>query len=272
MISQMTGAFATASVIMPVRATPPELLRAAIESILFQSVRDIELIIVEDPSEHPGLKVVSEFKDDRLRYIYNEELTGLVAQRNLGLQTATGEYIVKADSDDISEPHRIERQCAYLSERPEIGVVGSWLTIIDENGRETGLRRYPTDSCEIHTAMRRINPIAQPAACFRRSLFEEHGGYPEGYPVCQDYAYWSHLANRGVRFANLPEPLVRYRQHAASIKSTKLRESVRATIRVKQQYWHNELTPGDRLRLIGEQALEHLPSKFVHWLFRTLYQ
>ena len=231
---------------------------------------DLELIVVEDPSESSVQEEVDRLRDSRLRFRRNENRTGLVAQRNLALSLAQGQLLAKADSDDISEPHRLQTQHQYLQSHPEVDVLGSALTIIDESGTVTGCRPYPMDWEAILPAFRRRNPIAQPAVCFRRSVYEQFGGYPDGYPVCQDYAYWSYLARQGVRFSNLQQPLVRYRQHGASIKATRLRETLQATVRIKRTYWADQFTMGDRLRIAAEQCLMYLPAKMVTGMFRAV--
>ena len=266
----MTTGSPLVSVVMPVLATPVKMLREAIESILAQSLDDLELIIVEDPSETPRSEVIESYGDDRIRYTLNEKRTGLVAQRNLGLEQARGEFVIKADSDDISEPGRCAAQVEFLRSNADIAVVGSWLTIIDGDSKKTGTREYPTTPAVIHRMLRRRNPIAQPAACFRRELVTRFGGYPDGYPVCQDYAYWSHLAKNGVRFANIPQCLVRYRQHDQSIKTTKLRQTLDATIQIKTTYWADELNAIDHLRIFGEKALCYAPASLTQTLFRWL--
>ncbi|MEL6110615.1 MAG: glycosyltransferase [Planctomycetota bacterium] len=258
------------SVVMPVLATPPEMLREAIESILAQTLGNLELIIVEDPSQTVRRDIILSFDDDRIRYTLNPQRSGLVAQRNLGLQQARGEFIVKADSDDVSEPDRCALQVDFLRSNEDIGVVGSWLSIIDHDGTKTGRREYPTEAEAIHRMFRRRNPIAQPAACFRKQLFDQFGGYLDGYPVCQDYAYWSHLAKNGVRFANLPQCLVRYRQHAQSIKTTKLRQTLDATIQIKETYWAGEMNTVDRLRVLAERILRYAPGSVTQSLFQRL--
>ena len=260
----------TVSVLMPVYRTPSEYLRKAIDSVLNQTLTDLELVIVEDPSQETGETVVAAFDDSRIKYHLNSERTGLVAQRNLALKLAQGAWIAKADSDDISEPDRLQSQTDYLNQNPTVGVVGSWLTIVDSDGQPTGMRRYPIEPESIHRTFRRRNPIAQPTVCFRREIYDQFGGYPEGYPVCQDYAYWSHLAVRGVRFANLTAPLVRYRQHSQSIKATRMCETLRATIEIKKRYWSKELSIIDHGRILGEHALQLLPTGLVTWMFERL--
>ncbi|MCG8652734.1 MAG: glycosyltransferase [Pirellulales bacterium] len=258
------------SVLMPIYRTPSPLLREAVQSILDQTFGDFELILVEDPSEATAGRLVGEFNDARIRYVLNERRTGLVNQRNHALQLAGGRYLVKADSDDVSEPNRLEHQRDFLESNPSVGLVGSFLTIINAQGEPIGQRTYPVDHQHIRATITRRNPIAQPAACFRRELYDRFGGYPRGYPVCQDYAYWSHLAKCGVRFANLPEYLVRYRQHEASIKSRRLKETLEATIRIKETYWADELSLADRMRILGERGLKLLPAGWTQTLFKRL--
>lgn len=255
------------SIVVPVFEPHPVYFRQAIESILNQTFADFELIVVEDPSAVSGQSMLPGPPDPRLRYLLNPERTSLPRQHNRGLAEARGRFICRFDADDISEPQRLERELAFLQANPEIDVVGSWLTVIDEQGRVVGSRRYPIDHASIVAAMRRFNPVANSTVMFRREVYERFGGWRDSTLPAQDYEWYSRLGAGGARFANLEEPLVRYRLHGGSIKSSQLRGTIRTTIDVKRTYWLPQMDVTSRAMLWAEQALLLLPSWLVLKLF-----
>ena len=107
----------------------------------------------------------------------------------------------------------------FLQQSPEIKVLGSWLEIIDENGKLMGLRKYPATHEEISRAIRRFNPIAQPAVVFDKELALSLGAY-QGEPFAEDYDLWARMFVQGAKFANLEMPLVQYRLHGETSKKS----------------------------------------------------
>ncbi|MFN2443260.1 MAG: glycosyltransferase [Thermoanaerobaculia bacterium] len=260
---------ADVSVVMPVWRPEPDQFREAVTSVLRQTLSTFELIIVEDPSERAAAAFVLDLGDSRIRYVQNPTRTSIVQQHNHAVSLARAPLVARFDADDVCEPARLALQKRFLDEHPEIGVVGSQLLVIDFAGREIGERRYPTDPSEIRTSFRRFNPIANPAVMFRKSVVDEHGGWTEGANgVARDYEWFSRLAHRGVRFANLEESLVRYRLHSSSMKRAKLLETIRTTSDVKREYWLDEMTITDRAVMVAERSLGLLPPALVLALFR----
>ena len=187
---------------------------------------------------------------------------------NLGLHEARAELVAILHADDISEPERLEKQVKFMESHPEVAVLGTWLRVIDEDGRTLGFRRYPCDHDDIVRAMPVYNPIGQPSVMFRRDVALKHGGYQyDRVLVASDYDLWCRMAKSGVKFSNLPEPLVRYRIHKGSVKSVKLRDTLRGTIEIKQLHFGADMDFRAKLRLMGERLLLFLPPKFVLWLF-----
>ena len=131
------------SIVIPVFDPHPVYFRQAIESVLGQSFSDFELIVVEDPSPSSGQQLLAGVSDPRLNYILNSERTSLPRQHNRGLAEARGQFICRFDADDICEPFRVERELAFLQSHPDVEVVGSALTVIDERSSVIGMRRYP---------------------------------------------------------------------------------------------------------------------------------
>jgi len=255
------------SIVIPVFMPHAVFFRQAIESVLHQSFTDFELIVVEDPSSSSGRAMLAGIDDPRLKYILNGERTSLPRQHNRGLAEARGRFICRFDADDVCEPYRIERELAFLEAHPDVDVVGSFLTVINEDSAVIGSRRYPTKHDDIVSAMRRFNPIANSTVMFRRTVYERFGGWRDSALPAQDYEWFSRLAAGGARFANLEEPLVRYRLHGGSIKSSQLRGTILTTIDVKRTYWAKDMDAGSRAMLFAEQLLLVLPSWLVLKLF-----
>jgi glycosyltransferase involved in cell wall biosynthesis len=256
------------SVVMPVLNPHPVYFRQAIESVLNQTFEDWELVIVEDPSPRQAAEILKDYPDPRIRHFVNPQRTSLVKQLNSALHEARAELIARQDADDISEPERLEKQVKFMESHPEVAVLGTWLRVIDEDGRTLGFRRYPCDHDDIVRAMRIYNPIGHPSVMFRRDVALKHGGYQyDRVLVASDYDLWCRMAKSGIKFANLPEPLVRYRIHKGSVKSVKLRDTLRGTIEIKQLHFGADMNFRARLRLVGERLLLLLPPKFVLWLF-----
>jgi len=262
------------SVMMPVLAPQPVYFREAVSSLLSQTLTDIELIIVEDPSETSAEQVIAELADPRIRYFRNPKRTSLVDQRNQALSEARAEFVACLDADDVALPERLQKQLEYMTDRGNVDVLGSQLLIIDAGGADIGYRAYPTSHEAIVKAMCEYNAIAQPSVMCRRRVMIECGGYQyRTYPVNEDYELWSRLVLRGARFANHPEPLLRYRIHAEGTKATMMRRMLHATIDVKKQFWVNRMTTRGRLRYWGEHVLLVLPSSWIFRLFAlTQYQ
>ena len=258
------------SIVLPVFEPHPVYFRQAIDSILSQSFNDFELIVVEDPSRSSGQSLLRDVADRRLNYILNAERTSLPRQHNRGLQEAHGQFICRFDADDICEPNRVERELAFLQSHPDVDVVGSCLTAIDDHGVAIGMRRYPIEHRDIVAAMRRFNPIANSTVMFRREVYERFGGWRDSALPAQDYEWYSRLAAGGARFANLAEPLVRYRLHGGSIKSSKLRGTIQTTLEVKKMYWRRDMDLRSRAVMAAERALLYLPESLVLWLFTAV--
>jgi glycosyltransferase involved in cell wall biosynthesis len=255
------------SIVIPVFRPHPVFFRQAVESVLAQTCADFELIIVEDPSSSSGQQLLAGISDPRLTYILNGHRTSLPQQHNRGLATARGRFISRFDADDICEPARVERELAFLRSHPDIDVVGSALTVIDEHGSVIGTRRYPATHAEIVAAMPRFNPIANSTVMFRREVYDRFGGWRESHLPAQDYEWYSRLAAGGARFANLAEPMVRYRLHGGSIKSSQLYGTILTTIDVKRTYWLEDMDLTARMMLWSEQLLLRLPAWLVLKIF-----
>ncbi len=257
------------SVLFPVYKPDLGMLDEAIRSVLRQEHENLELVIVEDPSEKPGREVVSSFRDPRIRYALNESRTSLREQLNTGIGLSYGEYIARMDADDISVPSRLWKQLEFLKEHPEISVVGTNLEIINEKGVSLGYRRLPQDHEDIGRALRRYCSIAHPTVMFRKADIIEAGRYKAPAPM-EDWDLWCRLYKSGRKFHNIQEPLFRYRVHSRAGKMTAMKKTLLSGIELKKHYFKDEpATWGilERFRCGLEGVLVFLPPQLVLRLF-----
>jgi Glycosyl transferase family 2 len=192
-------------------------LAETIESILAQSLTDLEIVAIEDGSTDGSAEVLKQFTDPRLRAICSPNYSKLTDALNRGLALARGQYIARVDADDICLPNRAAAQAAYLDANPDVAVVGSFMEKFtgDDTPIDLPLTRYPIDPGAVSAALIFRNTIPQPAAMLRAAALREHGICYNSTlnNRCEDYDLWARLAMHGFRMANLPEVLVRYRLH-----------------------------------------------------------
>jgi hypothetical protein len=203
------------SVLMPVR-NGERFVGHAVSSVLAQTFRDFELVVVDDGSTDRTASIVTSSGDARVRLVPCSGHVGLQRALNLGLRECRGELVARLDADDGCHPERLARQVAFLDARPEVAVVGSLARLVDADGRERGTVRRPCSAVAIRWYSLLDNPFIHSAVLFRRSVTMDAGGYDERLTLAEDLDLWGRLlkAHEG---ANLPERLVDYRQWDQSI-------------------------------------------------------
>jgi glycosyltransferase involved in cell wall biosynthesis len=216
----MSASHPIVSVVMPVYNSE-HYLRAAVESILAQTLSDFELIAVDDGSTDGSASILADFckQDERVVIISSPQNQGIVSALNRGLQMARGEYIARMDSDDISLPERFERQVEFLETHPQVGVLGSKAIFMDSYGRDIARVGHPIGDLSIRWTSLLANVFFHPTVMIRRSILTDYDlGYRPDFQSVEDYDLWVHLLAH-TQAANLDRPLVRYRVHAESISS-----------------------------------------------------
>ena len=218
------------TVLMPV-FNGEEFLRAAIESILNQTFSDFELLIIDDGSTDGSHALAASYGDPRIRLEANEKNLGLIATLNRGLKLAQGEFIARMDADDISHPIRFERQVAYLDTHPKIGGCGTWFEKVTP--KQTTIMRMPESPALIRLFLLFDNPFLHSSMMLRRSLLDTHGlSFDPNYPHSEDYDLWARCSTL-TDMSNLPEVLVRYRDHPSNISHRYSREQDLAASRIR---------------------------------------
>ena len=205
------------TVLMPVY-NGGDLLRFSIESILSQTYKDLEFLIINDCSTDNSMETIRSYKDPRIVVHTNEINMGQTKSLNVGLKLAKGKYIVINDADDLSLPQRIEKQLDFILRHPGYVVVGASSFIMNRSGRIKRTFLKPTDSREIFLGILSDTPLIHGSVIMDRKVILEQGGYDEGFKVCQDYELWSSLIRKGLNVvANLPDILVVIRHYLDSI-------------------------------------------------------
>ena len=226
------------SVIMSTYKEDERLLRESIESILNQTYRDFEYIIILDyPDNDVHKSVIEEYalKDDRIHFYINEKNMGLTDSLNRGLSLCHGEYIARMDADDISLPDRLERQMKYL-EKNHYDLIGGITEMINENGSLLySIKSVPTDPKKINKALRYSQCIAHPTWLGRKEVFEKNAGYRH-MPLCEDYDFTLRAILKGYKISNLNEVVLKYRMTSDSISRSNLFEQYLYGCYITKQY------------------------------------
>lgn len=188
-------------------------LPEALRSIEAQTYRPIELIAVDDGSTDGTGALLAEFAATRpwVR-VLRAGGVGPAAARALAFASSRGERIAIHDDDDVSAPERLARQVATLEARPAVGVLGSAALVIDAHGEVIGPYRVPVDPASIRRLLRRAPPFVHGSVMMRREAYEAAGGFRAPFRCAEDYDLWLRVPAR-FRFANLTEPLYRWRAH-----------------------------------------------------------
>ncbi len=207
-------------------------LAEAIESILSQTFTDFELLIINDGSTDNSKKIINSFSDNRIRLVDNETNIKLIATLNKGIDLARGKYIARMDADDISVPTRLEKQVTFMESHPEVGVCGSWFETF---GNEKKTVKYPEKDEDILMMLLHQTPFCHPTIIFRKEVFEKNSirFLPE-FLHAEEYDVWVRLAGN-TRFANIPEVLLFYRQHEASVSNSFKDIQTKNTFRIIRQ-------------------------------------
>jgi glycosyltransferase involved in cell wall biosynthesis len=262
------------SVLMPCY-NASKYIGTAIESVLGQSFRDLELVIAEDRSTDNTWEIVQSYaaKDPRIRIAQNRENLRIAKNRNRLLELARGKYIAWQDADDISEPLRIEHQIAFLDAHPEVGIVGGWLRFFTDADPEGFVRKYAPDDARLRAKIYRYSPVAQPGAMIPKKVLDEMGEYKSEFDATEDLDMSFRIGAK-YRFANLQEVVIRYRENISSATFTRLPEMERKTFAIRKLNCANpayRLTFGDRLyNLLQWISMFIIPPRWKISLFHFI--
>jgi glycosyltransferase involved in cell wall biosynthesis len=263
------------SVLIPAYNVAPY-IGAAISSVLAQTLRDFEILVIDDASSDETVRIASSFNDDRVRVIRHDANLGVAKARNTGLDHAKGEFIALLDSDDVALPNRLATQVGALEQDRALLMIGSPTIWMDEKGRMLN-RSVPSkiavapEDAGVRMIFR--NMFGTSTIMFRRQPLASMR-YGE-YPVAEDYDFNAKVARIG-KVANLPYPLTKYRVRGDGLSGTNAARMKEFGLRVAREHlrhWEIEATDDELAvnRYIGFRDLPtsmELLGKTEAWLLK----
>lgn len=205
------------SVVMPVH-NAQSFVSQAIQSIVAQTFKNFEFLILDDYSTDDSLKIIKKWakKDARIRIIRNTKAKGVSSAANQLHKAARGTFIARMDADDIAEPTRLQKQLAIFKKYPKTIVVGSQCTVIDENNLKTGAKTFPTQPEDIKKMSGYLYPVQQPSVMFNTSLIpSDFAWYDESLNSAEEHELLFKLMQFG-EVRNTKESLLQYRIHTSN--------------------------------------------------------
>jgi hypothetical protein len=250
----------TVSVVMSV-FNGEKFLSETIDSVLNQTFRDFEFVIVDDGSTDATADILSKYviRDGRIR-VLREGKKGRAASLNLGISLASGKYVANTDADDLAMPGRLEEQVAFMERNPEVGVLGCAFELITDSGDVSDIIRHPLEDSQIRSAMLHYDPICHSSAILRKDVVRASGGYRSTFEPSEDYDLWLRMSERS-RLANLPNVLVRYRLHGNQLSVRKLEHQTLCVLAIRaaaEQRRNGSSDPLADIQEITPQVVESL--------------
>ena len=209
------------SVIMPVYNCE-KYVEEAIDSILNQSYKNIELIIIDDGSKDKSIDIINSYEDERIKFSKNKINKGVSATRNVGLKLAQGKYIAIMDSDDISPLERIEKQVTFLEENEEFGLIGGHYERFEVKSFFTKrkLIKHSLISEENQIKINLLGAFASSTVMIRNLIIVKYNIlFDTELRVAEDYDFWRRIGKYS-KVTNIDEMLLYYRHHSSSAMKT----------------------------------------------------
>jgi len=261
----------TVTVLMPVYNA--ELyLSVAVESILTQTLKDFEFLIINDGSADKSPEILKKYaaQDKRIK-ILAQENQGLVVSLNRGIKEASGKYIARQDADDKSAPDRLKKQVEFLKTHPKVVIAGSCISVIDEKSRIMYRHALLLNDPELRQELLVRSPFAHGSVIFEREIAIEAGLYQQSSWPTEDYDFWLRLSALG-EMANLEEDLYLYREHKAGISKKNANLQIKKIESVRSRAWQqrSRLLPKRKINLdnykslnMGQERIERIVDNTV---------
>ena len=206
------------TMLIPYHDTSPYLVKTLI-SLKNLQYRNIEFVFVADRASHYSRIQVDNFLKDKIGVNLSSENPGIVAALNLGLRNSHGTFVARLDNDDCVFPDRLQHQVRYFNQNSKLVVVGSNIRLINDAGREIGLKKFPEKHKQIMSYLKFANPFAHSSTMFRNPLLiDEQLTYVDDFPYAEDYFFWKNLLKFGEGY-NIQTPLTQYRVHETQIST-----------------------------------------------------
>jgi len=221
------------SVVMP-SYNASNYIALAIESILKQTYKDFEFIIIDDYSTDNTLGIIEKYaiKDNRIIVVKNNVNLNIAKSRNKGVNLSRGKYIMTMDADDIAEQSRISNQFRFLQKHKDIGVCIGNMKIIDKDSKFLYKRFYPKTDDAIKASIYKFNPFPNPTIMARREVYDKVGEYDHKYVPIDDFDFWLR-AGKFFKFANVEKFVLKYRIIGDSNSHKNLKKTDKLTFQLR---------------------------------------
>lgn len=201
------------SVILPAY-NAEKYLRQAVDSILSQTYRNFELLLIDDGSTDSTPQIISGYKDERIVAIRNEKNLGLIATLNKGIKLSKGEFIARMDADDISLPQRFEKQLEYFAKHPKVAACGTWYYSFNGSSSK---RIVKDDADWLRANLLFTSCLCHPSTMIRKGVLTGNTiKYHEEYKHAEDYDLWIEISKMAA-LGNVQEFLFKYRSHPQQV-------------------------------------------------------
>jgi O-antigen biosynthesis protein len=242
-------------------------LESAIDSIISQTYRNFEFIIINDGSTDDTSRILASYHDDRIIILNNSQNIGLTKSLNRGIASSRGELIARQDADDVSMPERLKYQVEYMDAHPGTGLLGTCVKWIDAEGAISGDGIFATKPDRIQAELLSSIPFLHGTFILRRSCMNEMGmGYNEEIPVAQDCDLLFRISERW-DIANLPDFLYQHRRHEDRITAHRQGEQNQFLHQIQLEAINRRLSYGwGRLGLKRARIPEWVKIANRHWL------
>ena len=207
--------FEAVSFVIPVYNVEKDILLKSLNSVSNQTHIFFESIIIDDSSDKNCSELCKWFCESDSRFVYVKPVSrlGLAKALNYGISLAKFDLIARFDSDDICMENRIELQLDFLKNNKNIDILGGGIEVIDNNDKKKFYRNYPVSHRDISNSIHFLCPIAHPSVVFKKNIFNKVGGYDASFLFSEDIDFWLRCLDNGAQFANLQEPIIKYRQN-----------------------------------------------------------
>ena len=246
--------------------TPPDYLRASIESILSQTFKDIEIIIVDDCGKNDLDSITEEYKDKRIRVIKNNKNIGLVESLNKAITASKADILARMDTDDIADENRLEEQYNFMINHEEYSVVGTLANEFSKNNT-TGVLGKPGEKTAKSLAYG--DSIIHPSVMMRKKDIQSVGGY-KNYKRAEDLSLWFELVMKGFRLFVIDRVLLNYRVNEEDYSKRKFKTRG-GEIKARLHYYHLTKAPVLAYLVIIKSIVSSiLPTRIVAFLRRKI--
>lgn len=225
------------SVIMSVYNGMPY-LRESVESIIKQTCRDFEFIVVDDASTDNSWNCLKSLRDKRIKLIKNKKNLGLATSLNIALKKAHGDFIVRMDADDVSLPRRLETQLNFLEKNHDIDICGSCVSVIDKSGKIIGQIKKPTTDYEIKKELFWLTPLLHPTWFAKKDVFRKLKGYDERWDYVEDFEFLTRA--KDYKMANIPKNLVLFRNQKERRSQKTIEKIYRYTLKLRLKMFREQ--------------------------------